>query len=92
MAAKMQQMTKEMGKDCKGCTMTGKQEPKKNSCCDDKTCTAKCSSLSSVTGNTLPATIAMPQFAVTSQKFAMTGSSPPSFFLNTQERPPKHLS
>lgn len=92
MAAKMQQMTKEMGKDCKGCTMTGKQESKKNGCCDDGACTAKCSSFSSVSGNTLPDTIAMPQFATAAQKFTIAGSAPPSFFLNTQERPPKHLS
>ncbi len=92
MAAKMQQMTKEMGKDCKGCTMTSKQESKKNGCCDNGACTAKCSSFSSVSGNVLPDTIAMLQFATAAQKFTMAGVAPPSFFLNTQERPPKHLS
>ena len=92
MAMQMQKMTKEMDKDCKGCAMNSKQEPKKNGCCDNSACTAKCSSLGSVASNILPDAVAVPQFATAAQKFTMAGTVPPSFFLNTQERPPKHLS
>ena len=88
MAAKMQMM----GKECKGCTMTGKQEPGKKGCCDDSACAQKCSSVGSVTGTVLPASVAMPKLADSGQKFIMPDGVLPPHLLNTQDRPPKHLS
>lgn len=93
MAAQMQQDAKETqsGKDCNGCTMTGKQEQKKGGCCDNGACIAKCSSVGSIATG-VPAKIELPEFAVTTVKFTMAEGVLPSILLQTKDRPPKYLS
>jgi hypothetical protein len=93
MAAQMQQDAKETqsGKDCSGCTMTGKQEQKKSGCCDNGACIVKCSSIGS-TASYAPAKIELPNFTVTAVRFYVADGILPSNRLQTQDRPPKHLS
>ena len=81
----------QMGKDCKGCDMTGKQEQKKNACCDDKSCVAQCSTVSSMS-SIIPSGISFTAFHSIAPKFAVADGTLPSYFLQTQERPPKPLS
>lgn len=88
---KMEANSMQMGKDCKGCDMSSKQEQKKNTCCGDKSCVAQCSVVGSV-GNVASTNISLFDFHSVAQKFAMADGTLPSYFLQTQERPPKHLS
>jgi hypothetical protein len=96
MTAQMQQIAKTMpsGKDCtgSGCAMTGKQESKKNGCCDNGTCTEKCSVLGGVTANMPSSKIILPKFTAVAEKYYVTEGVLPSHLLQTQDRPPKHLT
>lgn len=93
MAAKMHMQQMEM-KDCKGCAKTaGKQEQKKNGCCGDLACAAKCSSMSNA-GNALFGAQHIASLSLISGAERFYGSDHvlASHLLNTQDRPPKHLS
>jgi hypothetical protein len=94
MVAHIQQAAKDTvsGKMCNGCTMTGKLESKKGGCCDDDTCTAKCFSLGVSASYILSAKADLPEFAAASVKFYTADGMIPSYLLQTQDRPPKHLS
>ncbi len=95
MAAKMQMQQMDMKdmKDCKGCAKTTKQEQKKNGCCDDGMCNAKCSAMSGGITMNLP-TVKAEFAAIGSQTFLLysADATVASAHLNSQERPPKSLS
>lgn len=93
MAAQMQQAAKavQSDEDCPDCTMTGKQEQKRNGCCDKGACMVKCSTVGSNISN-LPTRLELPNFTAITVKFYMADGVLPSSFIQTQERPPKHLS
>ena len=92
-AAHMQKDAKAMhaDKDCPGCTMTGKHEQKQNGCCDDSACIIKCSTVG-LTASTIPTKIEIPDFTAVAVKFPMADGVLPASLLQTQDRPPKHLS
>ena len=96
MAAKMQMQQMDMKdmKDCKGCAKTTKQEQKKGGCCGDPACAAKCLSMinaSSITffGITQATSLAL---ASSTERFYGSDHVLSSHLLQTQDRPPKHLS
>jgi hypothetical protein len=93
MAAHMQQDAKagQSDKDCPGCTMTSKQEQKKSGCCDNGACIVKCSATGNIASN-VPTKVELPIFTAMTVKFYMADGVSPSSLLQTQDRPPKHLS
>lgn len=95
MAAKMQMQQMDMKdmKDCKGCDKMAKQEQKKNGCCDDAACNAKCSALSGGISMNLPTVKAdLPGISEQAQRLYPADATLASAHLNSQERPPKSLS
>ncbi len=89
----MQQMDMKDMKDCKGCIKATKQEQKKNGCCDDSGCNAKCSAMSGSITMNLP-TVKVEFAAISSQAPPLysADATVASAHLNSQERPPKYLS
>ena len=79
--------------DCDGCDKMAKQDSDKSGCCDDAACNAKCSAMNSSLSMNLPSmkaeTTAINQLV---QRFYAVYAHLPSAHLNSQERPPKHLS
>ena len=95
MAAKMQMQQMDMKgmKDCKGCDKMAKQEPKKNGCCGDLACAAKCSAMSGGITMNLPTVKAdLPAINAEAQRLYSADATIASRHLNTQERPPKSLA
>jgi len=97
MAAKMhmQQMDMKDMKDCKGCDKTANKQDqqKKNGCCGDMACVAKCSSMSNITGPFLGHQSIPLSFASSSAlRFYDSDDVVASHLLNTQDRPPKSLA
>lgn len=94
MAAKMQMQQMDM-KDCKGCANTAEKQDqqKKNGCCGDMACAVQCSSMSNA-GTTFLGTQHITPLSLASgaERFYASDNALASHFLNTQERPPKHLS
>lgn len=93
MAKMMQKMDMQDMKDCKGCDKMAKHEQKKNGCCNDAACNAKCSAMSDGMTMNLPTTKA--DFAVIGSQTLRpypADASIASAYLGTQERPPKSLS
>ena len=84
-------------KDCDKCPKSAEkkqaeQKAKKNGCCDDATCNAKCAALSS-------SSAAFPAGGMSFSPVMSRGTVhplpyllPPSLALKTPEKPPKHLS
>ena len=94
MAIKMQQigMPSMQGVvDCNGCGKVSKTEQKKSGCCDDKSCSTKCSFSSSMSIN-LPAIKAAPTVAAQVRLFYPDAAVIASAHLNSQERPPKSFA
>ncbi len=96
--AKMMQMenAKQMDmqgmKDCKGCDKMAKQESKKNGCCDDAACNAKCSAMSGGISMNLPTVKAdLPSIGEQAVRLYPADAAIASAHLNSQERPPKSL-
>ena len=94
MAAKMQaqQMDMKGMKDC--CAKMAKQEQqKKNGCCGDPACAAKCLSMSNA-GITFFGSEHIASFfpASSTERSYSSDHVLASHLLNTQDRPPKHLS
>lgn len=96
MAAQMQMQHMDMTdmKDCKGCAKTAKQEQqKKNGCCGDPACAAKCLSLSNVSTIFFsPQQVPSLSLARITARFYVSDNMLASHVLHTQERPPKYLS
>jgi len=100
MAAKMQmqqQMDMKGMKDCKGCDTIivsgAKQEPKKNGCCDESGCNAKCPSMSGGISMHLPTVKAdLPAIGAEALRLYPADATIASAHLNSQERPPKSLA
>ena len=97
MMAKMEQMSSvqdmQKGKPCEHCTKMGNQEQKKGGCCGDPACAAKCLSMSNAS-NAYVGTQAAPfSFAIsTTERLYSSDHVLASHLLQTQDRPPKHLS
>ena len=92
MAAKMQMQQMDM-KDCKGCAKTtDKQEQKKNGCGGDMACAAQCSSMNNASAMLLGTQLASPSFVSSMERFYSSNHVLASHLLQTQDRPPKHLS
>ena len=88
-----QQMDMQSMKDCKGCDKMAKHEPKKNGCCGDLACAAKCSAMSGGISMNLPTVKAdMPSVSGQMKRLYPADAAIASRHLNTQERPPKSLS
>ena len=85
------QMAIEMGKmeDCAG--MAKAKQEKKSGCCDDTACTMQCTSATTASIGFI-SKFEVPLLVPQSQVFQMTDDTSAFFQLNTQERPPKHLS
>lgn len=94
--AKMMQMehAKSMDmQDMKDCDKMAKQEPKKNGCCDDAACNAKCSAMSGGTSMNLPVFKSnLPAPGKQVNRLYPADAAIASAHLNTQERPPKSFS
>lgn len=92
MAAKMQMQQTDM-KDCKGCDNMAKQESEKGGCCDESGCNAKCPAMSGgVTMNLPSVKTDLPAIGDQANRFYPADAAVVSAHLNSQERPPKHLS
>jgi hypothetical protein len=89
----MQQMDMLSMKDCRGCDKMAKHEPKKNGCCDDAACNAKCSAMSGGISMNLPTHKAeLPAIGQQAIRLYPADAVIASAHLNTQERPPKSLA
>jgi hypothetical protein len=87
------QMDMQGMEDCDGCDKMAKQESDKSGCCDDATCNAQCSAMNSSVSMNLPSVKAeTPAINQLVQRFYAVDAHLPSAHLNSQERPPKHLS
>jgi len=89
----MQQMDMQGMKDCKGCDKMAKHESKKNDCCEDAACAAKCTAMNGgVSMNLSRAKTDLPRIGTQALPHDDADSIVASRQLNTQERPPKSLS
>ena len=78
---------------CKGCNNTAAQErPSNNGCCGDLDCKVKCFSTGNVSAFLIEDATVFPQFAGMTERQYLADHVLPSHLLNTQDRPPKHLS
>lgn len=76
--------------DC--CPKTEKQQSqKKSGCCDDAACNVKCSASGGMSLSA-PSKGDLPQLTRQTQRLYPTDAALASHLLNTQDRPPKHLS
>ena len=93
MAAKMQMQQMDM-KDCKGCAKTANKQDsqKKNGCCGDMACAAKCSSMSNASTTLYNAHSILLSSVAHAKQLYSSDHVLTSQFLNTQERPPKLFS
>ena len=93
MAAKMQMQQMDI-KDCKGCVKTGNKQglQKKNGCCGDMGCAAKCSSMSNASTIFYSTSSIVLSFVAHTVQFYSCDQVLASQFLNTQERPPKYFA
>lgn len=89
-----QQMDMQGMKDCKGCDKMAKQEQqKKNGCCDDAACNAKCSAMSGGISMNLPTyKDELPAIGEQANRLYPADAAIASAHLNAQERPPKSLA
>ncbi|MBS0267267.1 MAG: hypothetical protein JSS02_35410 [Planctomycetes bacterium] len=96
MAAQMQMSSMQdmqKGEPCEHCAKTADKQQKKNGCCGDMACAANCASTSHAS---------ITFFGMQSIPLSFVGSTTERFYgsdrvlashpLNTQDRPPKHLS
>ncbi len=92
----MQQMAsmQDDHKDCDGCPkMAQEKQQKKNGCCDDAACNAKCSAMNGGTSMTLPTVKnELPSLSKQVNRLYPVDAALASQHLNAQERPPKSLS
>lgn len=88
-----QKMDMQDMEDCDGCDKMAKQDSKKSGCCDDAACNAKCSAMNSSASMNLPSVkTEIPAINQLVQRFYAVDANIASAHLNSQERPPKHLS
>lgn len=83
-------------KDCDKCPKSTEkkqaEKPKKGGCCDDQACNAKCAALSSAGGQLFPSSDIQWNGPNAKEKVTfLPYLLPPSHFLKTPEKPPKHL-
>lgn len=90
----MQQMDMKGMKDCKGCDKTANKQDqqKKNGCCGDMACVAKCSSMSNASSTFPDHEPTRLSLASGTQRFYGSDHVLASHLLNSQDRPPKSLS
>ena len=84
-------------KDCNKCPKSAEkkqaEKTKKGGCCDDQACNAKCAALSSAGGQLFPSSDIQWNGPNAKEKVTfLPYLLPPSHFLRTPEKPPKHLS
>lgn len=83
-------------KDCDKCPKSEQQKQaektKKNGCCDDATCNAKCAALSLSGTAFLAGGLSFSPMMARGTVHPLPYLLPPSLALKTPEKPPKHLS
>lgn len=72
-------------------TAEKQQSQKKSGCCDDAACNVKCSASGGMSLSA-PSKGDLPQLTRQTQRLYPTDAALASHLLNTQDRPPKHLS
>lgn len=82
-------------KNCEGCPKSVEEkqvkQTKKNGCCDDSVCKAKCASFTSA-APFLPVAFEHASMTGVAQKFFFGSDILASAFLSSQDKPPKYLS